>query len=106
MFSTPKPSDSTVTPSFFVLFTLPFRFIKDTFLTTALPPPKLTVSVPSVEESTPTSPSSTACSLQSSHYIFDLYIASGEYDECWLNTFALPTLEHSNLTYTKTTILS
>jgi hypothetical protein len=99
--SSPKPSDSSVTQSLFVLLTLPFRFIKDT-ISAALPlsPPPTTVSLP-LQEPIPLSPSSSICSFQSAYHVFDLYVASGEHDECWLNTFALPALEKLNLTFTK-----
>lgn len=91
----PKPSDLSVTQSLFVLFTLPFRFIKETLLSSTSPP--------STPISSPQEPihSNLSVSPPASHHMFDLYIASGEYDECWLNTFALPTLEPMNINYTK-----
>lgn len=95
-----KPDESTNTQSLFVLFTLPFRFIKNTFssaLSTTVAP------LPSIQEPLDlTSSLSSVCSLQStSDFMFDLYIASGDYDECWLNTFAIPTLKKHNISYTK-----
>ncbi len=99
--SSPAPSDSSVTQSLFVLFTLPFRFIKDTLLSAALPPSPTTVTLPSLQEPTLSNPSSSVCSLQPSGHLFDLYIASGDRDECWLSTFALPTLSKVNITFTK-----
>jgi hypothetical protein len=98
--STPKPLDSSVTQSLFVLFTLPFRFIKDTLLSAALPLSPTTVSLP-LQEPVHMNPCSSICSRRSSNHMFDLYIASGEHDEYWLNTFALPTLEQGNITFTK-----
>jgi hypothetical protein len=100
--SSPEPSDSCATQSIFVLLTLPFRFIKDTILSVTSPLKSTAVSVPSIEEQSHLNSSSSVCSLHlSQHHMFDLYIASGEHDECWLNTFALPTLEQINITYTK-----
>jgi hypothetical protein len=96
----PKPSDSSVTQSLFVLFTLPFRFIKDTLLSATLPLSPTTVSL-SLSEPVHMNSSSSICSLQPSYHIFDLYIASGEHDECWLDTFALPILEQGNITFNK-----
>jgi hypothetical protein len=98
--SPPKPSDSSVTQSLFVLFTLPFRFIKDTLLSATLPLSPTTVSL-SLQEPVHMSPSSSICCRRPSNHMFDLYIASGEHDECWLDTFALPTLEQGNITFTK-----
>lgn len=37
----------------------------------------------------------------SSSTIFDLYIASGNYDEDWLNMTVFPTLRTNNITYTR-----
>lgn len=33
--------------------------------------------------------------------IFDLYIASGDYDDCWLNTSVYPILKEINVNYIK-----
>lgn len=102
--SSSKPSDSSVTQSLFVLFTLPFRFIKNTLLSATLPLSPTTVSLPlqeSIRLNSSSSSCSSVCSLQPSYHMFDLYIASGEHDECWLNTFALPTLDPFNITFTK-----
>ncbi len=96
-----KPSDSSVTQSLFVLFTLPFRFIKDTLLSATLSLPSPTVSRPLLQEPVHLNLSASISPLQPSSHMFDLYIASGEHDECWLNTFALPTLEQVDITYTK-----
>ncbi len=98
--SSPKSSDSSATQSFFVLFTLPFRFIKDTLLSPTLSSSTTRVSS-SLQEPALLNSSPSVCSLCPSYHMFDLYIASGEYDECWLNTFALPTLERINITFTK-----
>jgi len=98
--SSPKASDSSVTQSIFVLFTLPFRFIKDTFLSPILPLSSTTVCSPNQQPVSLDSPSPISSPLPSYH-MFDLYIASGESDECWLNTFALPTIEKINITFTK-----
>lgn len=94
----PKPSDLSVTQSLFVLFTLPFRFIKETLLSPTSSP---TTPLPMQQEPVHSDSSLSPTPLQPSHHMFDLYIASGEYDECWLNTFALPTLEPMNINYTK-----
>jgi hypothetical protein len=98
--SSPKASDSSVTQSIFVLFTLPFCFIKDTFLSPILPLSSTTVFPPNQQPVSLDSPSPISSPLPSYH-MFDLYIASGESDDCWLNTFALPTLEKINITFTK-----
>ncbi len=62
--------------------TLPFRWLKNT----------LFPSVTTIEE---------LVHSDSSTHLFDLYIASGDYDEYWLNTFALPLLDEINVKYTK-----
>lgn len=94
--SFPKQSDSSVTQSLFVLLTLPFRFVKETLLSPTSPS---TPALPSIQE--PVHSSSSLSSFQPPSYMFDLYIASGDYDEPWLKTFALPTLEPMNINYTK-----
>lgn len=98
--STVLQSDSSVTQSLFVLFTLPFRFIKNTLLSATLPSSTTTtVSMP-LQEPVHSNSSSSICSLQKpTNHLFDIYIASGEHDNCWLKTFALPTLEQINITY-------
>jgi len=98
-----RPTESTNTQSLFVLFTLPFRFIKNTFSSALSSSTIVTTPLSSIQESTDlTSSLSSVCSLQSTTgYIFDLYIASGDHDECWLNTFAIPTLEKHNISYIK-----
>ena len=96
--SFPKPSDSSVTQSLFVLLTLPFRFVKETLLSPTSTP---VVTLPSIQEPVHLDSSSSLPSLQPPSYMFDLYIASGEDDERWLNSFALPTLEPMNINYTK-----
>ncbi|CAF1283232.1 unnamed protein product [Adineta ricciae] len=95
-----QPSDSSVTQSLFVLFTLPFRFIKQSLLS----PTSSTSSISSFStftQTAPSSPSSCHALFQPPTHMFDLYIASGTSDECWLNTFALPMLEQINVTFIK-----
>ena len=36
-----------------------------------------------------------------STYSFDLYIASGEHDDCWLRTAAFPVLDETHIVYAK-----
>ena len=54
-----------------------------------------------LQEPVPLDPPSPTTSLRPCYHMFDLYIASGDSDECWLNTFALPTLDKFNVTFTK-----
>ncbi|UJR35506.1 hypothetical protein I4U23_028260 [Adineta vaga] len=99
--SVPAPSsDSSVTQSLFVLFTLPFRFIKDTLLSPTLPKSPISAFSCLAEANESNLALPTASNRPSTH-IFDIYIASGTSDECWLNTFALPTLKQLNVTFTK-----
>ncbi|CAF1121290.1 unnamed protein product [Adineta steineri] len=98
--SSSKPSDSSVTQSLFVLCTLPFRFIKDTILPPISPPPSPSEFSPSKESTVLNSSSPMPLLRSPSYHMFDLYIASGTTDECWLNTFALPTLKKMNITFT------
>lgn len=88
-----------MTQSLFVLFTLPFRFIKQSLLFPALPasPPPSVLS-PAGKPSRPKPPSSLPLPV---FPMYDLYIASGTADDCWLETFALPTLQHVNVMHTK-----
>jgi hypothetical protein len=85
--NSPVPTNSSVTQSIFVLCTLPFRFIKNTLL-------------PSASSIKPAVHFDTSAPVGSNH-MYDLYIASGDHDECWLNTFAVPLLEEINMSYTK-----
>jgi hypothetical protein len=64
------------------LCTTPFRLFKNTLL------PPITTSEESIHVDTST-------------HLFDLYVAFGEHDECWLNTFAFPLLDEINIKYTK-----
>jgi hypothetical protein len=95
------PSDSSVTQSVFVLLTLPFRFIKNALLSPPISSSSPTTVFSPLQEPVVSAPSSPTSSLRLSYHMFDLYIATGESDECWLNTFALPTLEKHNITFTK-----
>ncbi|CAF4692813.1 unnamed protein product, partial [Rotaria socialis] len=97
--SSAKP-DSSVSQSLLVLFTLPFRFIKNTLLSPALPSPSQDRFFP-LQKSTVADPPSPTSAYRPSNYMFDIYIASGEHDEYWLNAFALPSFEQGNLTFTK-----
>ncbi|CAF1333440.1 unnamed protein product [Adineta steineri] len=45
--------------------------------------------------------SSSSSSSEDETFLFDLYIASGNHDEYWLNTFALPVLNEINIKYIK-----
>jgi len=98
--STPS-NDLSVTQSIFVLFTLPFRFLK----TTLLPPPLSIPSISSAEEDVGSSASESSLSTPSSppplfRSIYDLYIAAGTTDQNWLKSFALPMLEEKKLKHT------
>ncbi|CAF0985113.1 unnamed protein product [Rotaria magnacalcarata] len=97
--SSTKPN-SSVSQSFLVLFTLPFRFIKNTLLSSALPLPLQDRFFP-LHKSTLVDPPSPTSAYRPSNYMFDIYIASGEHDEYWLNAFALPSFEQGNLTFIK-----
>jgi hypothetical protein len=74
--------------------------MKNTILSTASRLSPTTVLSPS-EEPILTDIPSPVSSRRPSHSMFDLYVASGENDDCWLNTFALPTLEKMNVNFTK-----
>lgn len=98
--STPS-NDLSVTQSIFVLFTLPFRFLK----TTLLPSPLSITSISSSEEDVGSSASESSLSTPSSppplfRSIYDLYIAAGTTDQNWLKSFALPMLEEKKLKHT------
>jgi hypothetical protein len=95
------PAGSSVSQSLFVLLTVPFRFLTNTIFST---PPSSPLALPSTPVSEPnlvdtTSPVVVASSPVSLE--FDLYIASGKNDECWLDTVAAPTLDENNITFTK-----
>ncbi|CAF0818483.1 unnamed protein product [Rotaria sordida] len=96
------PPDSSVSQSLLVLFTLPFRFIKNTLLSATLPSSSTTIFFPSPEPVIlePPSPISSSSS-RLSNYTFDIYIASGENDEYWVNKMVIPAFEKINLTFTK-----
>jgi hypothetical protein len=96
-----EATESSATQSIFGLLTLPFRFIKNALLSPASPLSSSTVFLPLQEPVPLDPPSPTTTSLRPSYHMFDLYIASGDSDECWLNTFALPTLEKVNVSFTK-----
>ncbi|CAF4549219.1 unnamed protein product [Rotaria sp. Silwood1] len=93
-------SDSSVSQSLLVLFTLPFHFIKNTLFSATLSSSPQPTSGPSQEPVVLASPSHIS-SPRLSRYIFDIYIASGENDEYWVNTMVFPILEKANLTFTK-----
>lgn len=93
----PSPSDSPVSQSLFVLLTVPFRFLTNTIFSTPPSSPPALPATPTVESNAfdPAAASSLA-SLK-----FDLYIASGKNDECWLDTVAAPILDENNIKFTK-----
>ncbi|CAF2380997.1 unnamed protein product [Rotaria sp. Silwood2] len=93
-------SDPSVSQSILVLFTLPFRFIKNTLLSATLPSSSKTIFFPAQEPAV-LDPPLHISSPPLSNYMFDIYIASGENDEYWVNVMVLPTLEKANLTFTK-----
>lgn len=96
--------DSSVSQAFLVLFTLPFRLIKNTILSPTVFSSSSSSSTETLfplDEAAQFAPASPLGSLKSSSYMFDLYVASGENDETWLDDIVLPTLKEKNMTCTK-----
>ncbi|CAF2542841.1 unnamed protein product [Rotaria sp. Silwood2] len=80
----PTPS-SLITQSIYILCTVTYRFIYSLFS-----------SVKNMVTS-----NKEIVHFNSSTYMFDLYIASGDHDEHWLDTYVLPTLKELNVKYIK-----
>lgn len=93
-------SDSSVSQSLLVLCTLPFRFLKNTLLSVASPLSSKSAFFSLQDKIVMDSPSPLS-GFQPSDYMFDVYIASGDHDEYWVDGYVLPSLEKSNLTFTK-----
>ena len=97
----PSPSDSPVSQSLFVLLTVPFRFLTNTIFSTPLSSPPALPETPTVESNVFDTTASVSATSSSVSTKFDLYIASGKNDECWLDTVASPILDENNIKFTK-----
>ena len=91
---------SLMSHSLFSILTLPARFIRNTLhFTNSSLSSRETFS--SLQETNLLNRSHHISSFRSPNPIFDVYIASGESDENWLNAFVFPKLKEINITFTQ-----
>lgn len=82
----PTTSNLSIIQSISILCKIPYRLIMNSFIT----------SVKNLVK-----PIKEPAHFNSTTYMFDLYIASGDHDEYWLDTRLLPILKEMNVTYIK-----